>query len=131
MQTVWLSASKRCSNNIWAHTHSVSLTPHPPRVVVGAPVGTYPGGLSLSDPGKPAVNRTGLVYDCSVIPNRCGPVLGDDVAGTTVMTDTNVNGLDLTVDNDFLSAGGRLFDHRRMHRHYTLSLLTPHFSFLT
>ena len=106
----------------WAH----SLSPTP-RVVVGAPVGTYPGGLSLSDPGKPAVNRTGLIYDCSVIPNRdepCGPVLGDDV------TDTTVNGLDLTVDNDLLSAGGRLFDHRRMHKHYTLSLLTPHFSFL-
>ena len=78
---------------------------------MGAPKGTYPGGLPLTDLGQPALPNTGLVFDCSVVPDRerpCGHLAGDPVTGVTL------NGQDLTVDNDYLSAGERLFDHRRM-----------------
>ncbi|KAL5496319.1 hypothetical protein EMCRGX_G012578 [Ephydatia muelleri] len=61
------------------------------RVVVGAPNGSYPGGLSLTNPScsTPTINNTGLVYLCSIQPGKdtCDGAVG--------------NG---TVDN------GRLFD---------------------
>ena len=39
---------------------------HVRRIVVGAPRGTYPGGLGLPDPGTQRENRTGLVYSCII-----------------------------------------------------------------
>ena len=55
------------------HTHTHS---HTIRIVVGAPKGTYPGGLSLNAPkfAFPPVNETGLVYQCPVSPGECGPI---------------------------------------------------------
>ena len=89
-------------------TSELKASPHSNRVIVGAPRGTYPGGLALDDPGEPAESRTGLVYTCSVTPGGdCGPVLGDDQTGEMI------NDANITVNNDSLSAGSRLFDHRR------------------
>ena len=70
------------------------------RIIVGAPMGTYPGGLPLEDPGEPALLQTGLIYSCSVTEDQCEGVVGD--------TD------DFDVNNDTLNGAGRLFDHRRM-----------------
>ena len=56
------------------------------RVVVGAPNGTYPGGLSINNPDCPSpsaqMNNTGLVYLCSIQPGKdtCDGALGN---GTT------------------------------------------------
>ena len=94
--------------NLVRNIPNSTMSIHSNRVIVGAPRGTYPGGLALDDPGEPAENRTGLVYTCSVTPDGdCGPVLGDDQTGEMI------NDLTITVNNDFLSAGSRLFDHRR------------------
>jgi integrin alpha 8 len=80
------------------------------RLIVGAPQGTFPGGLPLVDPGGRAEERTGLVYTCSITPDNteelCGAVPGNDQTGV------RINDLTITVDNDFLSAGSRLFDQR-------------------
>ncbi|CAI8024200.1 hypothetical protein GBAR_LOCUS14074, partial [Geodia barretti] len=80
------------------------------RLIVGAPQGTFPGGLPLVDPGGRAEERTGLVYTCSITPDNteelCGAVPGNDQTGVVI------NSLTISVDNDFLSAGSRLFDQR-------------------
>ena len=47
------------------------------RIIVGAPMGTFPGGLPLTDPGQSAENQTGLVYSCPVQPGVCEGVRGD------------------------------------------------------
>ena len=68
----------------------------------------------MEDPGLRAEERTGLVYTCSITPNDteklCGAVPGNDQTGETI------NDLTITIDNDFLSAGSRLFDQRRKYR---------------
>jgi hypothetical protein len=74
------------------------------RIIIGAPYGTFPGGLSLADPGKRAENNTGLVYVCDVTGNNCGGVTGND----SVVSDN--------VDSRFQAENltgvteGRLFD---------------------
>jgi integrin alpha 8 len=81
------------------------------RVIVGAPWGTFPGGLPLEDPGEAAVDRTGLVYSCPISPGEmCDPVHGNDQTGD--MSGEGDDVLTITVDNDFLASGSRLFDHR-------------------
>ena len=71
------------------------------RLLVGAPTGTFPGGLDIEDRGNPAVEKTGLLYNCSLVDRDppCGPVLGDDAL--------------VDDDNDGLRGAGRLFDQRR------------------
>ena len=79
------------------------------RIIVGAPKGTFPGGLDLTDRGQPAINRTGLVYACSITPQTmCDAVLGDE----------NLFQNGDQIDNDGLHGAGRLFDHRRMSNCY-------------
>ena len=77
---------------------------HPLRIIIGAPKGTYPGGLDLADPGLPASNQSGLVFSCPISPGLCEGVTGDpatfDLPG-------------VTVDDDDGVGEGRLFDHRR------------------
>jgi hypothetical protein len=68
------------------------------RLIVGAPTGTFPGGLDIPDRGTAALSNTGLVYTCPLVPGSCGPVLGDDD--------------DFDDDNDALHGAGRLFDQR-------------------
>ena len=66
------------------------------------------------DPGGRAEERTGLVYTCSITPDNteelCGAVPGNDQTGVVI------DSLTISVDNDFLSAGSRLFDQRRKYR---------------
>ena len=79
------------------------------RIIVGAPKGTFPGGLDLIDHGQPAINRTGLVYACSITPQTmCQAVLGDE---SLFQNGDQIN-------NDGLHGAGRLFDHRRMYNFY-------------
>lgn len=49
------------------------------RIVVGAPRGSYPGGLASGLPGNSqgALPNTGLVYVCPVEPGSCGPLTGN------------------------------------------------------
>jgi len=46
------------------------------RLLIGAPKGTYPGGLNLTDLFQPAEKNTGLVYSCSVL-GTCEGVIGN------------------------------------------------------
>ena len=71
------------------------------RVIIGAPKGTYPGGLDYPDPGDNADQQTGLVYMCPLLPGQCEGLRGD------------VNLYSGDDDNDFDIAEGRLFDHYR------------------
>ncbi len=51
----------------------MSLPGH--RIIVGAPNGTFPGGLpGLVDAGSDPVNNTGLVYQCPIDNGTCGAV---------------------------------------------------------
>ena len=85
------------------HTHTHTHT-HPPRIIIGAPKGTYPGGLDLADPGLPASNQSGLIFSCPISPGLCEGVTGDP----------NTFDLpDVSVDDDNGTGDGRLFDHRR------------------
>ncbi|XP_064401213.1 integrin alpha-IIb-like [Halichondria panicea] len=47
------------------------------RLIVGAPWGTFNGGLSLTDPFLPRQDRTGLVYSCPLTPGACEGVRGN------------------------------------------------------
>ena len=92
-------------NCVHIHTmHHICVRTHPPRIIIGAPKGTYPGGLDLADPGLPASNQSGLVFSCPISPGLCEGVTGDpatfDLPG-------------VTVDDDDGVGEGRLFDHRR------------------
>lgn len=76
------------------------------RILVGAPRGTFPGGLELDDLDLPAVDNTGLLYSCSILPNTTSPceaVQGDEATLSGQLSDPN---------NDLLQPGGRLFDQR-------------------
>ena len=84
-----------------SHTHTYTHT-YPPRIIIGAPKGTYPGGLNLVDPGMPASSQTGLIFSCPVSPGSCEGVTGG--------TDT------ADVDDDDGFSQSRLFDHRRKYQ---------------
>ena len=76
-------------------------------------MGTFPGGLSLPDPGQPAENQTGLVYSCPVQPGVCEGVQGDTnitAADIDANMATNTNG-DLPTTGPIIE--GRLFDQAR------------------
>ena len=82
------------------------------RIIVGAPMGTFPGGLPLTDPGQSAENQTGLVYSCPVQPGVCEGVQGD--------TSITAQDIDANMDpniNQLPTSGpvieGRLFDQAR------------------
>ena len=90
----------------------------PHRIIVGAPRGTFPGGLNLPDPGEPAINRTGLIYSCTILPGtQCDAVRGDE--------DMFQDGDE--IDNDGLHGAGRLFDHRRKYKTLIYKRLTTLF----
>ena len=80
------------------------------RIIVGAPMGTFPGGLPLPDPGQSAENQTGLVYSCPVQPGVCEGVRGDmsiyagNPDGASAVRDLPDNGPVIE---------GRLFDQAR------------------
>ena len=91
------------------------------RVIVGAPRGTFPGGLNLTDPELPAIDRTGLVYSCPVGIGDCEGVRGDTdrYIGAGVSVDIT-NGFQTepmsAVSRDLFTqaiAEGRLFDQAR------------------
>ena len=44
------------------------------RIMVGAPKGTYPGGVSGLPVSMEAEDETGLVYQCPLQPGTCGPI---------------------------------------------------------
>ena len=89
------------------------------RVVIGAPRGSFPGGLSLEDPLEPAAMNTGLVYSCPIGPGDCEGVTGnrDLYIGSGILNDTtnHVLSISLGSDNFFPPAlsEGRLFDQAR------------------
>ena len=66
--------------------HSLSLSP---RILVGAPSGTYPGGLPVPPDVNVSgvVNRTGLVYACPITPGDCDSVSGNGVGNDVRMFD--------------------------------------------
>lgn len=89
------------------------------RVLIGAPRGTYPGGLNLTDPELQATNNTGLVYSCPIGPGECEGVRGDSSRYIG-------EGVDIDITNGFQTvssrsrdlfiqsiAEGRLFDQAR------------------
>ncbi len=90
-------------------------------MIVGAPRGSYPGGLSLDDPGLSATNETGLVYSCPIGPGSCEGVIGDrSVYSGTGVDEDITNGVQTTpivtlpefVYSQPISEG-RLFDQAR------------------
>ena len=85
------------------------------RIIVGAPMGTFPGGLPLTDPGQSAENQTGLVYSCPVQPGVCEGVRGDTNI-TAQDIDTNMAIIPMS-QRDLPTNGpvieGRLFDQAR------------------
>lgn len=103
---------------------------------MGAPRGTFPGGLPITDflnSGAPE-DQTGLVYSCPVAPAPCG-----GVRGNTAVYENDVNAVDndaaigntrITIDN-FPQAyvEGRLFDQaRESHNNSTCQCgLTPYY----
>ena len=67
-----------CTHWHYNHSHAHTIIkphPHTGRIIVGAPRGTFPGGLDLDAASTPE-NQTGLVYDCPVSRGSCGR-LGD------------------------------------------------------
>ena len=85
------------------------------RIIVGAPFGTFPGGLSLSSiPGEVAESRTGLVYSCPVKPGICEGVRGNTSIHVGIASSLPARDLpigDLPDDGAFIE--GRLFDQAR------------------
>lgn len=89
------------------------------RIPIGAPRGSYPGGLNLTDPAEPASNRTGLVYSCPVGPGECEGVRGEisRYIGPDVTEDITNGFQNVRSQNRNLFiqpiAEGRLFDQAR------------------
>ena len=99
------------------------------RIIIGAPKGTYPGGLNLTDYSLPAVNETGLVYNCQFGSGVC-----EGVTGNTALYVTDPNAIDgrqsLTLNDIVITFGynpanseGRLFDQAREYSYVSSS---PH-----
>ena len=92
------------------------------RVIVGAPRGSFPGGLDLVDPELPAESETGLIYQCQLGNDICEGVRGevDRYIGASATVDIT-NGIQdvglSTFDNGeyFIQSisEGRLFDQAR------------------
>jgi len=76
------------------------------RIIVGAPNGTFPGGLPLNDPGQMAENQTGLVYSCPVLPGECDGIRGD----LSLYINSPDNDMSATTLTAPLDIEGRLFD---------------------
>ena len=90
------------------------------RVLVGAPKGSYPGGLNLSDPELPAASNTGLVYSCPIGSGNCEGVRGDTSVYIGVPNINITNGfqpgLEAGDTREFFIddiAEGKLFDQTR------------------
>ena len=89
------------------------------RVLIGAPRGTYPGGLNLTDPGLPRSPNTGLVYSCPIGGGECEGVRGDTTRyiGPGVSSDITDGFQNSAATNRDLFiqpiAEGRLFDQAR------------------
>ena len=80
----------------------------PCRIIIGAPNGTFPGGLPLTDPGQMAESQTGLVYSCPVLPGDCEGIQGN-ISIYSSCPDNDKSDRTLTsVDIE-----GRLFDQAR------------------
>ena len=79
------------------------------RIIIGAPNGTFPGGLPLTDPGQMAENQTGLVYSCPVLPGECEGIQGD-LSLYINMPDNDMSTGELRSP---LDTEGRLFDQAR------------------
>ena len=90
------------------------------RVIVGAPHGSYPGGLNLTDPEDPASPNTGLVYSCP-LEGACEGVRGNTsfYLGGNVAITNGVQGrfgMPTTTSSVFFLPAiseGRLFDQAR------------------
>ena len=104
---------------------------------MGAPRGTFPGGLSITDfPNTTAPeNQTGLVYSCPVAPAPCGGVRGsisvyrDDA--NAVDNNAEIGNTRITIDNlPQAYVEGRLFDQaRESHSNSSYQCgLTPYYS---
>lgn len=90
-----------------------------PRIIIGAPRGTYPGGLGLRDLGNRREVETGLIYSCPVEPGECEGVRGDTDSYFSESMPAILNN-DASIDNDQASTflppqyvEGRLFDQAR------------------
>ncbi|XP_064401212.1 integrin alpha-5-like [Halichondria panicea] len=70
------------------------------RIIVGAPNGTFPGGLpGLVDAGSDPVNNTGLVYQCPIDNGTCGAVGRDGSTSNPInrrLFDDQPDGANLT-----------------------------------
>ena len=88
------------------------------RIIVGAPRGTFPGGLSYEDPGARRVEQTGLVYSCPVLPGTCDGVRGDTTRYLSNTSALDNNGglgpnMDRPIEFPQNFVEGRLFDQAR------------------
>ena len=72
-------------------------------------MGTFPGGLSLSNPRQMAEDRTGLVYSCPVQPGVCEGVRGD----TSIYVGINITDPTSDLPENGAIIEGRLFDQAR------------------
>ena len=95
----------------------LSLSPPSCRIIVGAPSGTFPGGLSYEDLGAPRAERSGLVYTCPIQPGTCDGVRGDTTRYLGV-PDALDNDASLVLDQNVGNypqsyIEGRLFDQAR------------------
>ena len=86
------------------------------RILVGAPYGSFPGGLPYTDVFRPHQDQTGLVYSCPVSPGNCEGVRGDvdsyindEGRADNIGATSEINNPRLPVEY----SEGRLFDQAR------------------
>ena len=79
------------------------------RIIIGAPNGTFPGGLPLNDPGRMAESQTGLVYSCPVLPGECKVIQGN----LSLYINSPDNDMSFGELTEPLDIEGRLFDQAR------------------
>jgi hypothetical protein len=75
-------------------SHAISNT----KIIVGAPNGTFPGGLTL--PGvdaSEALNHTGLVYVCPITPGDCEALTGNGTGNDIRLFDYEGNSINMLV----------------------------------
>eukprot|EP00731_Ephydatia_muelleri_P007766 Em0004g104a len=60
-------------------------------IIVGAPKGTFPGGLNYTHLGEPPVNTTGLVYLCPILNSSCEGLLGNGMSWDRKLFDEDPN----------------------------------------
>jgi len=112
---VRLSPSMNSNEDFFGYAVALHQTQEPPvgdfnanveatRIIVGAPKGTFPGGLNVGAPGSNSALRTGLVYQCPVSPSTCTGVFGTGTGTDKRLFDDEPNQNDEDKNEQFMGA---------------------------